>query len=101
MRFIDFTSERDAYAHFLFVCSQLTGNVLGTWLTFSRGSLKVINKHSSSNVNIPFVQSYLVFNNVLKWLDGNVIYTLFVEDFLNILIIMGETSVVSESSVES
>ncbi len=50
-----------------------------------------------------FVQSYLVFNNVLKWLDGNVIYTLFVEGFLNVLIIMetSETSVVSESSVEA
>ncbi len=47
-----------------------------------------------------FVQSYLVFNNVLKWLDGNVIFTFFVEVFLNVLIIM-ETSVVSESSVKS
>ncbi len=37
--------------------AQLTGNIIRTWLTFSRGSLKVINKHSSSNVNI-FVQSY-------------------------------------------
>ncbi len=70
-------------------------------MTFSLGSLKVIHKHSSSNVNITFVQSYLLFNNVLKWLDENVIYTLFVEVFLNVLIIMGETSVVYESSVES
>ncbi len=83
------------------ITSQLTGNVLRTWLTFSHGSLKVINKHSSSNVNITFVQSYLVFNNVLKWLDRNVIYTLFVEGFLNVLIVMGETTVVSESSAES
>ncbi len=80
--------------------TQLTGNVLWTWLTFSRGSLKVY-KHSSSNVNITFVQSYVVFNNVVKWLDENGMYTLFVEGFLNVLIIMGETSVVSESSVES
>ncbi len=86
---------------YMMAAAQLTGNVLRTWLTFSHGSLKVINKHSSSNVNITFVQSYLVFNNVLKWLDKNVIYTLFVEGFLNVLIIMGETSVVSKSSVES
>ncbi len=81
--------------------SQLTGDVLRTWLTFSLGSLKVINKYFSSNVNIAFVQSYLVFNNVLKWLDENDIYKLFEEVFLNVLIIMGETSVVYESSVES
>ncbi len=80
--------------------TQLKGNVLRTWLTFSRGSLKVINKHSSSNVNITFVQSYFVLNNVLNWLDGNIIYTLFV-GFLNIIIIMGETRFVSESRVES
>ncbi len=43
----------------------------------------------------------MVFNNVVKWLDENGMYTLFVEGFLNVLIIMGETSVVSESSVES
>ncbi len=54
---------------FILTVSQLTGNVLRSLLTYSRGSLNVINKHSSSNVNITFVQSYLVFNNVLKWLD--------------------------------
>ncbi len=80
--------------------TQLTGNVLRTWLTFSHGSLKVINKYSSSNVNITFVQSYFVLNNVLNWLDGNIIYTLFV-GFLNIIIQIGETRFVSESSVES
>ncbi len=68
--------------HDMSCLAQLTGNVVRTWLTFSQGSLKVINKHSSSNVNITFVQSYLVFNNVLKWLDKNVIYTSFVEGFL-------------------
>ncbi len=53
------------------------------------------------NVNLTFVQSYLVFNNVLKWLDVHFICTSFVERFLNVLIRMGETSVVSESSVKS
>ncbi len=33
------------------------------------------------NVNITVVQSYLVFNNLLKWLDVNFICMSFVEVF--------------------
>ncbi len=38
---------------------------------------KVMNKHSSSNIIRMFVQSYLVFNNVLKV----IVYTSFMERF--------------------
>ncbi len=33
---------------------------------FWQGSLNVMNKHYSSNINIMFIRSCLVFNNVLK-----------------------------------
>ncbi len=36
--------------------------------TFWKGSRKVLNKRSASNVNSTFVQSYLIFNGVLKLL---------------------------------
>lgn len=37
-------------------------------LTCLNGVIKVINKHSSGSIYKTFVQSYLVFNNVLKML---------------------------------
>ncbi len=33
---------------------------------FWKDSLKVMNEHASSNVNKMFIQSYLVFNYILK-----------------------------------
>lgn len=45
--------------------SQLTGNIQ---LMFSQDSLRVMNKHSSNNVNRKLEFSYLVFNKVLKTL---------------------------------
>lgn len=57
-----------------------------TWnirLMFLQGSLKIMGKHSSSNVNRIFIQSFLVFNNVLNMFVQNLkMYTYFVECFL-------------------
>ncbi len=36
------------------------------WLMFWQDSLKIMNKHSLCNINRTLVQSYLVFNNILK-----------------------------------
>ncbi len=45
-------------------------DVLQLWLTFWQGSLKVLNKRSSSNsINRMLIRSYLVFYNVLKTLN--------------------------------
>lgn len=49
-------------------------------LMFGQGFLKVMNKHSYSNVNRKFFQSYLVFNSVIK-------HTQFMEHFFpNVLV---------------
>ncbi len=63
-------------------CIHLTENILTAWLMFWRCSL---HKLSSSNVNRIFVQSYLVFNNVLRMLAQNVIYTSLIECFSSTL----------------
>lgn len=55
--------------------------------TFWKGSRKVLNKRSASNVNRTFVQSYLIFNNVLKLLAPKDylydVYTLFMDIFFS------------------
>lgn len=40
-------------------------------LTLWQGYLKVMDKHSSNNINRTFIQSYQVFNNILKMLAKN------------------------------
>lgn len=51
------------------------------WLTFWQGFRKVMIKHTSSNINRTFLQSYVVINNVLKMLAQKLIYTSFMEHF--------------------
>lgn len=61
--------------------------------TFWQGSLKILNKYSTSNIDRMFIQSYLVYNNVLKTLiqkcylyivrSGNVIFNIHLT-FLNV-----------------
>ncbi len=49
---------------------------------FWKDSLKVMNEHASSNVNTMFIQSYLVFNYILK----NISTKIFIQRSWNILI---------------
>jgi len=63
--------------------SYLTTVVLTeTWLAFWQGFLKVDNKHSSRNINVMFVQSYLVFN-VLKTVTQKRLYIVLGTFFLS------------------
>ncbi len=61
---------------------QLTGMASELYLTFWKGSLKIKDKCSSSDVNRTFVQSYLVFKMFLKCYHKNIINESFMKDFL-------------------